>query len=186
MCHPQMMLVLLAVGALLAVGVLGLDKTILDPGPVEPDFPFWAIYPGRICFAVGTCFTFQMLLKDLPITCIICLVTGAVTQGFTRLLGEGFGTFIGAIVMTLCSCFAQSKPGHAPMFVYIMAPFFTLTPGSVGLRTFESVVGDQPIEGYKDFWSLIELLIFIAVGFIVGIVIAKPLGWRFLSKEKSE
>jgi len=173
------MLVLLAGGGLLAVNCLGFDSSALDPGPLDPDFDSWAVYPGRIMYAVGVTFTFQARLKDLPIMIIVCLITGGVTQGFTRVLGDIFGTFLGGITMTLFSVFFARKPDRAPIFVYILSAFFSLTPGSMGMRGFESLVGDQPIEGYTDFWDLIQTLIAIALGIVVGLAMTKPLGWRY-------
>jgi len=53
--------------------------------------------------------------------------------------------------------------------------FFACFRGSYGLRGFESIVGGGDIEGYTYFWGLIENLIIIAIGMVVGFCIIKEL-----------
>jgi hypothetical protein len=36
----------------------------------------------------------------------------------------------------------------------MITPFFTLAPGSDGLRAFESIIGGQPITGVKDLGTM--------------------------------
>jgi hypothetical protein len=58
----------------------------------------------------------------------------------------------------------------------MITPFFTLTPGSHGLRAFESIIGDQPITGVEDLGTLFGTLLTIALGMIVGVALTKD--WR--------
>jgi hypothetical protein len=58
----------------------------------------------------------------------------------------------------------------------MITPFFTLTPGSHGLRAFESIIGGQPITGVEDLGTLFGTLLTIALGMIIGIALTKQ--WR--------
>jgi hypothetical protein len=58
----------------------------------------------------------------------------------------------------------------------MMTPFFTLTPGSHGLRAFESIIEGHPITGVEDLGTLFGTLPTIALGMIVGVALTKE--WR--------
>jgi len=127
--YSIMMLVLAAAGALLGTAITGLPRDVLDPGDFKSTFPFWSIYIGRIFYAIGTLLTFNGYARDIPINTIITLLTGLIAQGFARLLGEDFGTFIASILgVTIFPALAARKPERPPAYVYMAAPFFTLTP----------------------------------------------------------
>lgn len=61
-----------------------------------------------------------------------------------------------------------NKIKRAPAYVFMITPFFTLTPGSHGLRGFESLIGGQPIVGVEDFATLFATLLAIALGILIG------------------
>jgi uncharacterized membrane protein YjjB (DUF3815 family) len=174
--YSVIMLVLAAAGAVLGVGVTGLPSDVLDPVDYVATFDWWAIYPGRVAYAVGTNITFNGYPKDIPMATIVTLLTGLIAQGFTRLLGEDFGTFLASVLgVTILPAYVARLPHRAPAYTYMAAPFFTLTPGSYGLRGFEAVIGGDAITGYDDFWGLIKNLIIIAIGMIIGFVIVNDL-----------
>jgi len=127
--YSIMMLVMAAAGALLGAGITGLSESALDPGDYTQTFPWWAIYPGRVAYAVGTLLTFNGYARDIPVTAIITLATGGIAQGIARLVGEDFGTLVASILgVTILSALAARKPDRPPAYVYMAAPFFTLTP----------------------------------------------------------
>jgi uncharacterized membrane protein YjjB (DUF3815 family) len=175
--YAIIMLVLLVAGGYLAATIAGLSVDELDPVSNEPDFEWWAIYIGRVFYALGVGFAFQMALKHFPINFIITEIVAVVTQGFTYLLGEYVGTFLGSLAMTIIAMYVSKFPKQPPSYVYIATPFFTLTPGSHGLRGFEAVASGDEITGYEDFWSLIFLLIVIALGIVGGSIISRGFGF---------
>jgi uncharacterized membrane protein YjjP (DUF1212 family) len=174
--YSIMMLLLLAFGGLFAAGVTGVSTAELAPGNAAGDFPWWAPYPGHIIFTIGVGLAFQMRWKDIPLATVVTLIVTAIAQAGTILFGGTAGTFLAAIGMTVLANAIARSPDRAPAYVWIITPFFTLTPGSHGLRAFESLIGDQPITGLEDFGSLFTILITISIGMIVGLALTKE--WR--------
>jgi len=130
-------------------------------------------------FAVAAGWCFGLPAKDIPMDTLITLITTAVFQGFTRLISEDFGTFMASIIMTILSIGAANySVQHPPAFAYLASPFFTLTPGSMGMRGLDSLVSGDPIEGYEFVWNLFLNLTLIAIGIIMGAIIARiAFGW---------
>lgn len=174
--YSIMLLLLLAVGAVFAAGVTGISLDLLAPGNATGDFPWWAPYPGHILFTVGVAFAFQMRRADIPLAILVTLIVTAVGQGGAYLFGGYTGTFLAAIVMVVVSRYLALDPNRSPAYVFMITPFFTLTPGSHGLRAFESIIGDQTIVGVQDFTTLFATLLTIALGMIGGMLLTTK--WR--------
>jgi uncharacterized membrane protein YjjP (DUF1212 family) len=171
--YSIVLLLLLAFGGVFAGWLTGASASLLAPGSAAGDFPWWAPYPGHIIFTIGVALAFQMRWKDVPLAILVTLIVTAFAQGGAYLFGGNAGTFLAAIGMTVIACYIARKPKRAPAYVFIITPFFTLTPGSHGLRAFESLIGGQPIVGVDQVNVLFSTLIMIALGMIVGFVITK-------------
>jgi uncharacterized membrane protein YjjB (DUF3815 family) len=174
--YSIMVLLLLAVGGLFAAGVTGVSTAELAPGNAAGDFAWWAPYPGYVLFTIGVGLAFQMRWKDIPLATVVTLVVTAIAQAGTIVFANTAGTFLAAVGMTVMGRYLARSPDRAPAYVWIITPFFTLTPGSHGLRGFESLIGGQPITGLQDFGTLWATLITIAIGMIVGVAVTKE--WR--------
>jgi uncharacterized membrane protein YjjP (DUF1212 family) len=174
--YSIMMLLLLAIGGLFAAAVAGVSTDLLAPGNATGDFPWWAVYPGHIIFTIGVGLAFQMRWKDIPLATVVTLLVTATAQAGASVFGGTAGTLGASIVMVVVAVFIAQSPNRAPAYVFIITPFFTLTPGSHGLRGFESLIGGQPITGIEDFGNLFATLITIAIGISAGFVLTK--NWR--------
>jgi uncharacterized membrane protein YjjP (DUF1212 family) len=177
--YSIMLLLLLAVGALFAAAVLGVSTDLLAPGSAAGDFPWWAPYPGHIVFTIGVALAFQMRWADVPLAIVVALIITAVGQAGAILFGATAGTFIASVVMIVIGRYIARNPNRSPAYVWMIVPFFTLTPGSHGLRAFESFIGGQPITGAEDVNTLFGTLLTIALGMVVGMIITNKWhrGW---------
>jgi uncharacterized membrane protein YjjP (DUF1212 family) len=174
--YSVMLLLLLAIGAVMAAAVTGTSTDLLAPGNTAGYFPWWAPYPGHIIFTIGVALAFQMRWSDVPLAIAVTLVVTAIAQSGAILFGDTAGTFLAAIGMTVIAGYIAQNPKRAPAYVWMITPFFTLTPGSHGLRAFESIIGGQPITGVEDLGTLFGTLLTIALGMIVGVALTKE--WR--------
>lgn len=170
------LLTLLAAGAVFAAGVTGTATDMLAPGSAASDFSWWAAYPGHIIFTIGVALAFQMRWADVPLAILVTLIVTAVGQVGAYLFGSNVGTFIAAIAMTVLCRYIARNPKRSPAYVFMITPFFTLTPGSHGLRGIESLIGGQPIAGIKDFETLFGTILIIALGIIIGGLVTKKWG----------
>ena len=174
--YSIMLLLLLAIGAVVAAAILGVPTDLLAPGNAPGDFPWWAPYPGHIIFTIGVAWAFQMRRSDIPLAILVTLIVTAVSQAGALLWGGFAGTFLAAAVMVVVSRYIARNPNRSPAYVFMITPFFTLTPGSHGLRAFESIFGGQPIVGLQDMETLFANLIVIALGMIAGMLLTDR--WR--------
>jgi uncharacterized membrane protein YjjP (DUF1212 family) len=174
--YSIVLLLLLAIGAVLAAAVTGTSTDLLAPGNAAGDFPWWAPYPGHIIFTIGVALAFQMRWSDVPLAIAVTLIVTAISQAGAILFGDTAGTFLAAIGMTVIAGYIAQNPKRAPAYVWMITPFFMLTPGSHGLRAFESIIGGQPITGVEDLGTLFGTLLTIALGMIVGVALTKD--WR--------
>jgi uncharacterized membrane protein YjjB (DUF3815 family) len=170
------LLLLLAIGAVLAAAVTGTSTDLLAPGNTAGYFPWWAPYPGHIIFTIGVALAFQMRRSDVPLAIAVTLIVTAISQTGAILFGDTAGTFLAAIGMTVIAGYIAQDPKRAPAYVWMITPFFMLTPGSHGLRAFESIIGGQPITGVEDLGTMFGTLLTIALGMIVGVGFTKD--WR--------
>jgi len=140
-----------------------------------------AAYPNHVMFAIAAAWCFGLPVKDIPLDTVITLLTTATFQGFTKLVSEYCGTFMASVVMTiLCIWAANYSVQNNTAFAYLASPFFTLTPGSMGMRGLDSLVSGDTIEGLEFIWSLFLNLTVIAIGIIIGAILAKKVfGWMW-------
>jgi uncharacterized membrane protein YjjB (DUF3815 family) len=161
-------LLVLAFGALVATVIANVPEQFLFDVDVEDTIGFWLAWGGWVIFAVGTMLTFSMRPADFPLALLILLLTAAVAQLGTRAFGVVIGTFLGAVVMTATALLLGRSPRRPPAYVLYLGAFYVLTPGSHGLRGFESWLGGHPIQGFKGVSDMVALFTALAVGMLVA------------------
>lgn len=172
LAYSVVMLILLASGVVLAAAVTGTDYTAVSPGAEGGNiFPWWAPYPGHIVFTIGTALAFQMRWSDVPLATAVTLAITAIVQLGTMAFGAIVGTFVASVAMVILAVWVSRSPDRSPAYVFVLTPLFCLTPGSHGLRAFESwFAGQQPIVT-GELSSLLGNLVAIAIGIAMGMVI---------------
>ena len=154
----------------------------LFPSGPRDAFPWWAAYPGHVVMLLGIMFAFQMDLKQfLPALFVLEIVT-AVAQLVTITEGELAGTFVAMVVGTIISFYMSRKPRAITAFVLLIPIILALAPGSHGLRLFETLISGEKITGIEDLYTLIGTLTAIAIGMVVGGIIARR--WRWIKNFK--
>jgi uncharacterized membrane protein YjjP (DUF1212 family) len=179
--YSIMMLALMATGAFLAVVITGSAPSELFPTASHEAFAWWAVYPGRAVLALGILLAFHMSWKQFtPVLISIWVVTVA-AQVTSMAYGEFAGTFFGAVVGTILALWLARKPYSISAFVVMVPIIFALSPGSHGLRQLETWVAGQTITGINDLQTVFFVVLAIALGMVVGGVIA-PRRWRWITK----
>jgi uncharacterized membrane protein YjjB (DUF3815 family) len=105
---------------------------------------------------------------DFPWALGVLLLTAAAAQLGTRAFGELVGTFLGAIVMTVAALLLGRPRSRPPAYVLYLGAFYVLTPGSHGLRGFESWLGGHSILGFQGLSDMISLMTALAAGMLVA------------------
>ncbi len=160
-------LLVLAFGALVGTVLADVPTQALFDVDVQDTLGFWAAWGGWVIFAVGTMLTFSMRPADFPWALGLILLTAVAAQLGTRAFDEVLGTFLGAVVMTATALTLARNPRRPPAYVMYLGAFYVLTPGSHGLRGFESWLGHHPIEGFKGLSDMLALMTALAVGMLV-------------------
>lgn len=172
--YSVFMLILLATGAFLASIVTVTPLAELMPGKSAGDtFPWWAVYPGHLLFLIGIMLAFQMDKAHFGKALIVLLLSTAVAQGVSALWNELFGTLVATTICMMVSLWLARRPRSIPSFVLMIPVVFALSPGSHGLRAFESWLSQDKIAGVTDLWSLLANLLAIGIGLMLGRMI-----WR--------
>jgi uncharacterized membrane protein YjjP (DUF1212 family) len=175
--YSIIMLVLQVTGALLALALTDTALTELFPSGPHDSFPWWAAYPGRFIFVIGILLTFQMSKKQfLPVLIVLWIVT-AVAQVSSMAFGGVAGTFFAMVVGTIIAMILAYKRKAIPSFVILIPIIFALSPGSHGLRQLETWASGETITGINDLTTLAFTLLAIAMGLVVGRVIALRWSW---------
>jgi uncharacterized membrane protein YjjP (DUF1212 family) len=161
-------LLVLAFGALIGTVLADVPVASLFDVEVENTLGVWAVWGGWVIFALGTMLVFSMRPADFPWALAMILLTAAAAAAATRLAGEVVGTFAGAVVMTTAALLVARRPARPPAYVLYLGAFYVLTPGSHGLRGFESLLGGHPIQGFRGVGGMVGLFTALAVGMLVA------------------
>jgi uncharacterized membrane protein YjjP (DUF1212 family) len=161
-------LLVLAFGALIGTVLANVPASFLFDVDVQDTLGIWAVWGGWILFALGTMLAFSMRPADFPWALGLILLTAGAAQLGTRAFGDVVGTFLGAVAMTLAALWLGRSPRRPPAYVLYLGAFYVLTPGSHGLRGFESWLGGHPIQGVKDLSDMVALFTALAVGMLVA------------------
>jgi uncharacterized membrane protein YjjP (DUF1212 family) len=172
-------LVLLVTGAYIAAALTdtSLIELFPDAGNV-PVFPWWGIYIGRVFLLIGILYSFQMSWQQFIPALIPLWIITAVAQITSLTFGEIAGAFVATIVGTIIAMFLGRKPRSIPSFVILIPVIFALSPGSHGLRQMEVWVSGATITGINNLTTLAATLFAIAMGILLGRVIAYR--WRWM------
>ncbi|SNY52944.1 threonine/serine exporter family protein [Paractinoplanes atraurantiacus] len=171
--YSTVVLLVLAFGALVATVLLQMPPSVLFDVTVPGNLGPFEVWGGWVLFALGVMFVFQMAPRDFPWALGLILLTAAAAELATRALGDPFGTFFGAVVMTIVALRLGRRRGVPPAYVLYLGAFYVLTPGSHGLRGLESWIGGNPIQGVGGVADMVGLLVAIAVGMLVGATLTR-------------
>ncbi|GLZ75403.1 membrane protein [Actinorhabdospora filicis] len=164
-------LAVLAFGPIVALALLGLPAASLTDDTAPASMGVLAGILGWTVFTVGVMLVFDMRARDLPWALAVVLITYGAQLLFVRLTGDTAGTYLAAVTMTAACLLLERRPGSPPVYVLYLTAFFTLTPGSHGLRGLDAWIGGDRIAGLTGLTSMLALLTAIALGILTGAAI---------------
>ncbi|MFJ4689515.1 threonine/serine exporter family protein [Streptomyces sp. NPDC088789] len=172
--YSVFLLLQLYLGVLLGVMVTGTSTRALFDIAAVADLPRWALFLSWIVFTTGTLFAFAIPLRYFWPLLLLVYVTVGVQSGFTKLIGEVGGTFVAAVVLAAAATVIARRPHGPPRLILLLPGFFTLTVGSLGMRGLTALAGGYVVKGFADLLQLVTIVTAIAVGLVVGSVLAQP------------
>lgn len=172
--YAAFLLVQLYVGVLLGLYLTGTSTRALFDVAAASDLPRWALFLSWIVFTAGTLLAFAIPFRLLPLLLALVYVTVGVQSLATKAIGETGGTFVAAAVLAAVTTRLTLRPKQPPRLVLLLPGFFTLTVGSLGMRGLTTLAGGYVIEGFRDLLKLVTIVTAIAVGLVLGAVLAQP------------
>jgi uncharacterized membrane protein YjjB (DUF3815 family) len=172
--YSFVMLLVLAFGALVALVLVDAPQSALFDVTVPGNLGTLGVWGGWVVFAIGVMLTFSMAPRDFPWALGLVLLTAAVAELGVRAFGDPLGTFVGAIVMTATALLLGRGRSRPPAYVLYLGAFYVLTPGSHGLRGFESWIGGHRIQGITGVATMIGIFTAIALGMLVAAAAVRP------------
>ncbi|GAA2107922.1 threonine/serine exporter family protein [Kitasatospora saccharophila] len=170
--YAVFLLLQLYLGVMLGVYATGGDTSAMFDVAAHADLPRWATFLSWVVFTVGTVLSFAVPWRLLPVLLGTVYLTVAVQSGATKLVGEVGGTFLAAAALGALATVVARGPGRPPRMLLALPGFFTLTVGSLGMRGLTSLAGGHPVQGFHDLLSMVTTVVAIAVGLLLGSVLA--------------
>ncbi|WAL75674.1 threonine/serine exporter family protein [Kitasatospora sp. YST-16] len=171
--YAVFLLLQLYLGVMLGVYATGGDTSAMFDVAAHADLPRWATFLSWVVFTLGTVLAFAVPWRLLPVLLGTVYLTVAVQSGATKLVGEVGGTFAAAVALGVLATVVAAGPGRPPRMLLALPGFFTLTVGSLGMRGLTSLAGGHPVRGFHDLLSMVTTVVAIAVGLLVGSVLAQ-------------
>jgi uncharacterized membrane protein YjjP (DUF1212 family)/uncharacterized membrane protein YjjB (DUF3815 family) len=166
-------LLLFALGILAAAALLRVPPQALSNIRVD-DLGWWAAPLGLVLVSVGLCLMESVRLSLMPWVIVVLLAAfGAQVLG-QQLYGAPLGGFLGGIAASFAASVVELLRPQLPRLVLFLPAFWMLVPGSLGLLSVtELALG--PTAGSSAGFAVVELVGAIALGLLVGSVLARSL-----------
>lgn len=152
---------------------LGSFAPLLTEPAARPDPPGWTIVPALAGTAVALHMLFRGRLRDTGFV----LVSGAAAYLGARVgtdwLGAELGAFVGALLLgTFANLVARLQ--DRPAVVTIVPGLMLLVPGSLGLRSLESLLANDVVTGVATAFSMVLVAVAIVAGLLLSNVAVPP------------
>jgi uncharacterized membrane protein YjjP (DUF1212 family) len=166
-------LFLLFFGIALGVTISQLPPSLVyEFSPVS--FPWWAPILGTLSYGVGLYIYLSGANRDLPWMLLVLFVAMLGQDLGERYLGSYSGTFLGALLLGLCADVIARLPQGTPAMASWVPGFWFLVPGSRGLLSFTSLLGENYLESLVGFGQMIALLVAISLGILLATLLMAP------------
>jgi len=160
-------LLFLVLGMTMAASIVGLppERLLVDPDVrIAP----WAIWPGMLCFGVGTLLHYSTAPKTFPwMLAALAIATGAQLAGAAAFGGYMSG-FVGALVVTPVAYLMQYRLGGPPAMVTFTPALWLLVPSSLGLIGLAELASDDHLAGVENFTATLFTIVSTALGSLMG------------------
>jgi uncharacterized membrane protein YjjP (DUF1212 family)/uncharacterized membrane protein YjjB (DUF3815 family) len=166
-------LLLFALGILAAAALLAVPAEALSNIRVD-DLGWWALPLGLLLVSVGLCLMESVRLALMPWVILVLLAAfGSQVLG-QQLYGAPLGGFLGGVAASFAAAVVELVRPQLPRLVLFLPAFWMLVPGSLGLLSVTEL-GLGPVPGASTGFTVVELVGAIALGLLVGSVLARSL-----------
>ncbi len=164
----------LSVGFGVALGTRLAEAALGAPPAARPaPLPGWTLAAALIASPIGLTVLLRANVRDVPAIGLAgALAFGGARLG-THLLGPELGAFLGALVVGVASNAyerASGRLGVAPL----VPGMLLLVPGSLGFRSFQSLLGQDTLLGVATAFRVALVAISIAIGILFANVVLPP------------
>ncbi|MFT4165357.1 MAG: threonine/serine exporter family protein [Microlunatus sp.] len=171
--YGTVQLLLFALGVLAAAGLLGVPAARLNNIRVD-ELGWWAVPVGLLLICAGLCLNEGIRLSFMPwVVLVLAAAFGAQVLG-QQLSGASLGGFLGGLAASFAASAVALLGPQLPRLVLFLPAFWMLVPGSLGLLSVTELAlgpGSPSTAGF----GVIELIGAIALGLLVGSVLARSL-----------
>lgn len=137
--------------------------------PLQP----WLLVPALVLATAATGVLFSAKPRDTP----WIVLAGAVAYFGTRFgslwLGPELGAFVGSLVLCTSSN-ALARMRDKPALITIVPGLILLVPGSIGFRSLNAMLGNDPTVGVEIAFSMGLIAISLVTGLLVANVLVPP------------
>ncbi|MET9390537.1 threonine/serine exporter family protein [Streptomyces sp. NPDC006624] len=176
--YAAALLLQLYVGIVVGAALTGTPLSRFDDFAAAGELSRWVVAGTWAVFAMGTVFAFGIPFRLSGWVLFLAYLTLTVQAAATKAVGEDGGTFAAAVVLSATAALVARRPGRPPRLPLVLAGFFTLTVGSLGLRGLTTLIGGHPIEGFQDLLDLVTTVTIIAAGMLLGAALVRSPGHR--------
>ncbi|MCF2527284.1 threonine/serine ThrE exporter family protein [Yinghuangia soli] len=176
--YATFLLVQLYIGVVIGAALTGTSLRTFTDRQAPDDLPYWAVLLGWAVFALGALLAFGVPWRLFGWMLVLVYLPLAVQAGATKVAGSVAGTFVAATVLSAAASFLARPDHRPPRIVLVLAGFFTLTVGSLGLRGLTVLAGGHKIQGFQDLGELVTQVVVIALGLIAGAALVPRPAWR--------
>jgi len=151
------------------------DK-VLPPLPhftADVSLPPWLLLPALILATAATAVLFSTKPRDTPWVVVAGAVAFFGTSLGSRWLGPQLGAFVGSLVLCTASN-ALARLRDKPALITIVPGLILLVPGSIGFRSLNAMLGNDPTMGVEIAFSMGLIAISLVTGLLMANVLVPP------------
>ena len=171
--HGVVQLLLFALGILAAAAAWQAPESALSNIRVD-ELGWWATPLGLLLVCVGVCLTESVRMAYVPwVLLVVVTAFGAQLLG-QQVSGVALGGFRGGLAASFAATVVELLRPQLPRLVLFLPAFWMLVPGSLGLLSVTELAFG-PTGSSSAGFGVVELVAVIALGLLVGSVLARSL-----------
>ena len=166
-------LLLFALGVLAAAALLRVPPEALENIRVD-ELGWWAVPLGLVLISVGIGLMESIPLPLMPWVTLVLLAAFCAQVLGQQLYGAALGGFLGGTAASFAASVVELVRPSLPRLVVFLPAFWMLVPGSLGLLSVTELALGPTGQSSAGF-GVVELVVAIALGLLVGSVLARSL-----------
>ena len=171
--YGTVQLLLFALGILAGAALLSVPPEELTNVRVD-ELGWWAAPLGLLLVSVGLCLMESVNLSLMPWVILVLLTAFAAQVAGQQLYGASLGGFLGGLAASFAASLVELFRPQLPRLVVFLPAFWMLVPGSLGLLSVTELALGPAAAGSTGF-AVVEIVAAIALGLLVGSVLARSL-----------